>query len=87
MSLPLAQSEPVIPEFGEGSDCVVENRLFCVDWVEENWAGVLQPALLEHVKLTVTFSLFQPLALAAGLSDTVIVGPEGSTIVKGSLVR
>jgi len=53
MTPPLAQSEPVIPEFGEGSDCVVENRLFCVDWVEENWAGVLQPALVEHVKLTV----------------------------------
>ena len=52
MSGPLAQGEPVIPDFGEGSDCVVENRLFCPDWVRDNWAGVLQPALLEHVKLT-----------------------------------
>ena len=52
MSAPLAQGEPVIPDFGEGSDCVVENRLFCPDWVQDNWAGVLQPALLEHVKLT-----------------------------------
>ncbi len=51
MSAPLAQGEPVIPDFGEGSDCVVENRLFCPDWVRDNWAGVLQPALLEHVKL------------------------------------
>jgi osmoprotectant transport system permease protein len=49
---PLAQQEPVIPDFGEGSDCVTENRLFCADWVADNWAGVLQPALVEHVKLT-----------------------------------
>jgi osmoprotectant transport system permease protein len=42
----------VIPDFGEGSDCVTENRLFCADWVQDNWAGVLQPALVEHVKLT-----------------------------------
>jgi osmoprotectant transport system permease protein len=49
----LAQQEPVIPDFGEGSDCVTENRLFCADWVQDNWAGVLQPALVEHVKLTV----------------------------------
>ena len=53
MRPPLAQQDPVIPDFGEGSDCVTENRLFCVDWVEENWGGVIQPALLEHVKLTV----------------------------------
>jgi osmoprotectant transport system permease protein len=50
---PLAQQDPVIPDFGEGSDCVTENRLFCVDWVQDNWSGVIQPALLEHVKLTV----------------------------------
>ena len=50
---PLAQTDPVIPDFGEGSDCVTENRLFCADWVRDNWSDVLQPALLEHVKLTV----------------------------------
>jgi osmoprotectant transport system permease protein len=47
-----AQGEPVIPDFGEGSQCVVENRIFCADWVRDNWSGVLQPALVEHVKLT-----------------------------------
>jgi osmoprotectant transport system permease protein len=46
------QEEPVIPDFGEGSDCVTENRLFCTDWVRDNWSSVIQPALLEHVKLT-----------------------------------
>ena len=49
---PRAGGEPVIPDFGEGSDCVVENRFFCPDWVRDNWSGVIQPALLEHVKLT-----------------------------------
>jgi osmoprotectant transport system permease protein len=44
---------PVIPDFGEASDCVSENRTFCGDWVRDNWDPVLQPALVEHVKLTV----------------------------------
>ena len=43
----------VIPDFGEGSECVVENRIFCWDWVRDNWADQIQPALIEHVKLTV----------------------------------
>ncbi len=43
---------PVIPEFGEASACVTENRFFCTDWVRDNWDDVLQPALLQHVKLT-----------------------------------
>ena len=29
-----------------------ENRFFCPDWVRDNWADVLQPALFQHVKLT-----------------------------------
>ena len=43
---------PVIPDFGEGSKCVTENRLFCPDWVRDNWHSVIQPALLQHIKLT-----------------------------------
>jgi osmoprotectant transport system permease protein len=43
---------PVIPDFGEGSDCVTENRFFCADWVRDNWGDVIQPALIQHVKLT-----------------------------------
>jgi len=46
-------AEPVIPDFGEGSDCVTQNRTFCTDWVRENWDPVLQPALVEHIELTV----------------------------------
>ncbi len=42
----------MIPDFGEGSDCVTENRLFCPDWVRDNWSTVIEPALIEHIKLT-----------------------------------
>ena len=45
-------AEPVIPDFGQASDCVAENHLFCTDWVRENWDPVLQPALIDHIKLT-----------------------------------
>ena len=68
MTGPLAQggpAEPVIPDFGEGSDCIVENRLFCPDWVADNWSGVLQPALVEHVKLTV-------IAVAIGFAISLV---------------
>ena len=44
-------SQPVIPDFGTGSDCVVENRFFCWDWTKEHWDDTFQPALIEHVKL------------------------------------
>jgi osmoprotectant transport system permease protein len=50
---------PVIPSFGDAGDCIRENRLFCPGWVRENWDAVLQPALLQHVRLTL-------IAVAAG---------------------
>ncbi len=43
---------PVIPNFGSGSHCVTHNDLFCTDWFTQNWSGVLQPALVQHVELT-----------------------------------
>jgi osmoprotectant transport system permease protein len=46
-------NEPVIPDFGEASACVTENRFFCTDWVRDNWEPVLQPRLVEHIELTV----------------------------------
>jgi osmoprotectant transport system permease protein len=64
----LAQTEPVIPDFGEASKCVTENRLFCADWVRDNWSGVIEPALLEHVKLTaIAVAIGFVIALAAAL--------------------
>jgi osmoprotectant transport system permease protein len=44
---------PVIPDFGEGSSCVTENRFYCFDWLRDNWGDTIQPALLQHIKLTV----------------------------------
>jgi osmoprotectant transport system permease protein len=43
---------PVIPNFGGASKCVTNNDLFCTDWVRSNWSSTLQPALLDHLKLT-----------------------------------
>ena len=64
----VAQGGPVIPDFGEGSDCVVSNRLFCPDWVRDNWSDVLQPALVEHVELTlIAVAVGFVLSLAAAL--------------------
>jgi osmoprotectant transport system permease protein len=60
--------EPVIPEFGEASDCVTENRLFCTDWVRENWDPVLQPRLVEHIELTlIAVGIGFAISLAAAL--------------------
>ena len=63
----LAQG-PVIPNFGEGSKCVTDNRFFCMDWVRDNWGSTLEPALLQHLKLTgIAVSIGFVIALAAAL--------------------
>ena len=68
MSFGLLAQEPVIPDFGTGSSCVTENRLFCPGWVRDNWGSTLQPALLQHLKLTgIAVSIGFALALAAAL--------------------
>ena len=60
---------PVIPDFGEASDCVTENRTFCTGWVRENWEPVLQPALVEHIQLTlIAVGIGFAISLAAALA-------------------
>jgi osmoprotectant transport system permease protein len=62
-------NEPVIPDFGEASACVSENRFFCTDWVRENWGPVLQPRLIEHVELVlIAVSIGFVIALAAAIA-------------------
>jgi osmoprotectant transport system permease protein len=67
----LASAGPVIPNYGSGaSSCVVHNRLFCTDWISNNWSAVLWPALRGHVVLvvvavTIGFAISMALALAA----------------------
>jgi osmoprotectant transport system permease protein len=70
-------NEPVIPDFGEASDCVAQNRTFCTDWVRENWDPVLQPALIQHVKLTViAVGVGFAIALVAALAAHRLRGVE-----------
>jgi osmoprotectant transport system permease protein len=67
MSL-LAQQPPVIPNFGTGSKCETENHLFCWGWVQDHWGDTLQPALLDHLKLTaIAVAIGFVLAFAAAL--------------------
>jgi osmoprotectant transport system permease protein len=64
----LAQDGPVIPDFGRGSDCVRENRLFCLDWAADHWDDTFQPRLVEHIELTaIAVGLGFVIALAAAL--------------------
>ncbi len=47
------QGEVVIPDFGGGRDeCIRDNGTFCWRWVKDNWSDVLQPALIDHIELT-----------------------------------
>ena len=63
----LAQG-PVIPDFGTGSDCVTENHAFCWGWVQDHWGDTLQPALLQHLKLTgIAVAIGFAIAFAAAL--------------------
>ena len=43
---------PVIPHFAQGSSCETANGWFCTDWLRAHWADTLQPALVQHVELT-----------------------------------
>jgi osmoprotectant transport system permease protein len=43
---------PVIPNFGHGSECLRNNGWFCTEWVKEHWSDILQPALVQHIELT-----------------------------------
>jgi osmoprotectant transport system permease protein len=48
-----AAGGPVIPNFGQGSACLRHNHWFCKSWVGQHWGDTLQPALIQHIELTV----------------------------------
>jgi osmoprotectant transport system permease protein len=48
-----AAGGPVIPSFGQGTACVRHNHWFCPSWVREHWGDTFQPALIQHIELTV----------------------------------
>jgi osmoprotectant transport system permease protein len=43
---------PVIPNFGHGTACLRNNHWFCPSWVHDHWGDILQPALVQHIYLT-----------------------------------
>jgi osmoprotectant transport system permease protein len=61
-------ADTVIPNFGGGpNSCVRENKGFCWNWVQDNWSGVLWPAVRQHVVLT-AIAIVVGFALAFGLA-------------------
>ena len=48
----LAAGGPVIPNFGQGSSCEQTNGWFCTDWLRAHWGDTLQPALVQHIWLS-----------------------------------
>ena len=60
---------PVIPKFGAGSSCVQDtSRLFCPGWVRDHWHDTLEPALVQHLKLTaIAVGIGFAIAFAAAL--------------------
>ena len=77
----IAASPPVIPNFGQGSPCEVNNGTFCWDWVRQHWHDTLWPALVQHIELAllavaIGFAIAFLLALA-GLRVRVLDAPIG----------
>ena len=48
----LVAGGPVIPNFGHPSACLKRNGWFCTDWMGKHWGDTLQPALVQHIELT-----------------------------------
>jgi len=68
----LLASGPVIPNFGGPPGgkhgCIARNGLFCWDWVTAHWGDILQPHLLQHLKLTaIAVGIGFAIAFAAAL--------------------
>jgi osmoprotectant transport system permease protein len=64
----LAQSGPVIPDFGRGDDCIRNNGKFCLNWFLENFDERFLPRVGEHLKMTaIAVSIGFVIAFAAAL--------------------
>jgi osmoprotectant transport system permease protein len=67
-ALPLAQSGPVIPNFGRGDDCIRNNGKFCFNWFVDNFSQRFLPRVGEHLKMTaIAIVLGFAIAFAAAL--------------------
>jgi osmoprotectant transport system permease protein len=59
--LPLAAG-PVIPTFGQASNCIVQNHQFCASWFFDNFGSRFEPRLIEHLELS---------AIAVGIGSVI----------------
>jgi osmoprotectant transport system permease protein len=67
-ALPLAQSGPVIPDFGRGDECIRTNGKFCFNWFVDNFDERFLPRVGEHLKMTaIAIVLGFAIAFAAAL--------------------
>jgi osmoprotectant transport system permease protein len=78
----LAAGGPVIPNFGQGTACVRHNHWFCPSWVHQHWGDTFQPALIQHIYLTlisvgIGFAISFALAVLA-FRFRVLGGPLGA---------
>jgi osmoprotectant transport system permease protein len=72
---------PVIPNYGRAGACVRHNGWFCTGWIRQRWGDTLQPALVQHVELTliavgIGFAVAFLLALA-GFRFRLVDAPLG----------
>jgi osmoprotectant transport system permease protein len=78
----IAQTGPVIPNFGQGSECERSNGWFCTEWISAHWHDTLEPALIQHIWLSllaVAIGLVIALALAlVGFRRRIIDAPIGA---------
>jgi osmoprotectant transport system permease protein len=79
----IVASGPVIPNFGHGSSCEVNNGFFCTEWVRAHWSDTLEPALVQHIELAllavgIGFVIAFVLALL-GLRVRLLDAPIGYT--------
>jgi osmoprotectant transport system permease protein len=63
----VADGGPVIPNFGHGTACLRNNHWFCPSWVRDHWGDILQPALVQHIELTL-ITVGVGFAIAFGLA-------------------
>ncbi|HEY3729200.1 MAG TPA: ABC transporter permease [Solirubrobacteraceae bacterium] len=63
-----AAGGPVIPNFGGGSNCVVQNHQFCMSWFLDNFHSVFGPAIVQHIVLTlIAVGVGMPIAFGAAI--------------------
>ena len=75
--------DPVIPDYGQASDCVINNGAFCTDWFISQWSTVFWPPLLSHiVMVAIAVSIGFVIAFFAALlayRKKWLAGPIGMT--------